>query len=232
MSHTPRVIIAGSILDCSVWTLQQKISHAVQGGMQWLHYDVMDGHYVPRITFGARLLADLKRMFSQLRFDCHFMVRLTHNQDLADYFQPFIAAGADLLTVQLDSFASDQQIHDFLRLKDQHQVQLGLAIRLEHAWSQYEPWIKHFDSITVMGVTPGAGGQAFNPHALAQITLLHQLIQQRGWATIIQIDGGMRATEAVRCYQAGARMVVMGSYLFNNQLSPATVIQHVFNQVR
>ena len=132
------IVVTGSILDCSIWQLSEKLTSALHGGLQHLHLDIIDGRFAPRITYGVQMIQDLHQRFPTLSIACHFMVDLILIKDLNRYFFPYLLSPAQTLIVQLASFSGEQQIQQFLNLKKKYAIRLGLAIALPILLKDYQ----------------------------------------------------------------------------------------------
>lgn len=204
------VKVAPSLLAANFGNLAWEIAKVENGGASWLHYDVMDGHFVPNISFGYSILGDVKKVTS-LPLDVHLMV-----EDPGDFVEKFIENGADYITFHVESMASERQIArliDYLHIKG---VKAGLSIKPDTPVSAIEPYLNKLDLVLVMSVEPGFGGQKFNPVAVEKIARLAELKKEKNYNYVIEVDGGINNETIDQVKDAGVEMVVAGSYVFGS----------------
>jgi ribulose-phosphate 3-epimerase len=191
-----------ALLQCRFGRLVDEIAQAKQHGAIAVHWDVMDGHFVPTITYGPVVIQSL-RPLSDLVFDAHLMI--AEPKKLLDQF---LAAGCDIITVHLETVRDPGTV---LRAIRQAGAIAGLAIAPPTPVEQLEPWLDEVDLVLIMGVTPGAGGQAFDPTALPKLQWVRQHARP---GTLIQVDGGINRTTVESVVRAGAQLLVVGSAYF------------------
>jgi ribulose-phosphate 3-epimerase len=199
------VKIAASVLACDFGRLAEEIAAAAEGGAAWIHLDVMDGHFVPNISFGPFICRFVRRI-SQLPLDAHLMI--SHPEQ---YLDAFAKAGVDGLTIHVEVGTS---VGACLRRIGELGLSRGLSLRPGTPLADVEPWLGEVDLVLVMSVEPGFGGQAFNPAAPARIAELKRQRTAGGHKFLISVDGGINAETAVLCREAGADVLVSGSWLF------------------
>ena len=204
--------LAFSILASDFARLGEEIATAERGGGTIVHVDVMDGHFVPNITFGPPMVAAI-RPITRLPLDCHLMIE---NPD--QYIQAFAEAGADMICVHQEVC---RHLHRTLQLIEQHGVKSAVAINPAtpvETLIEVLPMVHH---VLVMSVNPGFGGQKFLPLALDKIAHLAELREKMGLNFRIEVDGGVAHDTVARVVEAGADMLVAGSAIF----SPGNSVQ-------
>jgi ribulose-phosphate 3-epimerase len=200
-------LIAPSILSADFTRLGQEIAAVQQAGADWIHVDVMDGHFVPNITMGPLVVAAVRRC-TALPLDVHLMIE---NPDR--YVPEFARAGADYLSVQVETCV---HLHRCIQLIKDHGVKTGAVLNPATPLSSIEWILPDLDLMVIMSVNPGFGGQRFIPTTLEKIRRLRAMIDEQGLATLIQVDGGVNAETVDVIAAAGADVLVAGSAVFNS----------------
>ena len=207
--------IAPSMLSADFNNLAQSIRMVEEAGADYLHIDIMDGDFVPNISFGPMLYQGLRGQ-SKLVFDVHMMVTNPER-----YVDQVVKAGADVVTVHAEA---TPHIHRALQLIKAAGAKAGVVINPGTSVSAIEAVLGQVDQVLVMTVNPGFGGQAFIPATLDKVRQLADLRQKNGYNYLIEVDGGVNDKTAADCLAAGADILVAGSYVFGHS-NPAQAIQ-------
>lgn len=198
--------LAPSILSADFANLARDVKLVEEGGADYIHIDVMDGQFVPNITFGPNIVSAL-RPVTELPLDVHLMI-----QDPENYVEAFAKAGADIIVVHQES---TKHLHRVLQMIRQADVKAGVVINPGTPVSAITEVLEMVDLVLVMTVNPGFGGQKFLPHCLGKIDLLNELRIKNGYSYEIEVDGGIVPETAKLCAEAGADVFVAGSYVYN-----------------
>ena len=197
------MIVAPSLLAANFAQLQADIE-TIQAA-QWLHLDVMDGHFVPNLSFGPGVIKQLRPHFHGA-FDVHLMV-----SNPGDLLNAYLDAGADAITVHVEV---DEPLEPLLKAIKKAGVKAGISLKPGTALTALEPYLEVVDLVLVMSVEPGFGGQAFQPEALTRIEQLKIWRQTHAYDYLISVDGGVDLNNAQALKQAGADVLVAGSTIF------------------
>lgn len=200
-----KISIAPSILSADLFRLEQDVRTVEAAGADWLHVDIMDGHFVPNLSFGPSLVGCLNGR-TTLPLDVHLMVQYPGR-----FIEAFAKAGADLLTVHLEA---SEDIRAALQRIKALGVKTGISIKPDTKPEALAPYMDLLDLILVMTVYPGFGGQAFLPQSPAQIKGVRELIRQSGRNIWLEVDGGINKDTAAIAAQAGADALVAGNAIF------------------
>ena len=198
--------IAPSILAADFSKLAEEVKCVDSLGADYIHIDVMDGHFVPNITLGPGIVKCL-RPHTELPFDVHLMIE---NPD--QYIKDFKEAGADIITVHVEAC---RHLHRTLQLIKQYEMQCGVVLNPHTPLEMIKHFLQEVDWILIMSVNPGFGGQTFIPDSLNKIATLNQWRQEQNLSYVIEVDGGVNEETARLCEEAGADVVVAGSAVFN-----------------
>ena len=206
------MIIAPSLLSMDFTQTLSQLKEIKESQATWLHFDVMDGHFVPNLSFGPDICAQIRK-HSDLFMDVHIMVSDPH------YFSDvFIRAGADLITFHLEACASEEEVLSVIQKIRDKGVKVGLSIKPDTDVKSLIPFISKIDLILIMSVNPGYGGQSFIPNALDKIAFLRYYIDLNKLSCLIEVDGGINADTAKLVLDAGADVLVAGSYIFKHNI--------------
>ena len=197
--------IAPSILAADYANFASELKRIEETSAEYVHIDIMDGQFVPNITFGADVVASMRK-HSKLVFDCHLMVVNPER-----FVDAFAQAGADIMTVHAESTL---HIHGALQKIKKAGMKAGVVINPGTPVSAIEPVLSLVDQVLIMTVNPGFGGQAFIPEMLEKVQKVAKIRDEKGYDFDIEVDGGVDNKTIKACYQAGANVFVAGSYLF------------------
>lgn len=199
------VIISPSILSADFCNLEKDIKRVEEADADWLHVDVMDGHFVPNITIGVPVVKSIKRV-TNLPLDVHLMI-----ENPEKYIEPFREAGADIITFHYEA-ASDKVLELANKIKSTG-AKAGLSIKPKTGVNEIKEFINDFDLILVMTVEPGFGGQSFMHDCAQKIAEIKQISSEN---LIIQVDGGINNVTGHICTSLGANSLVAGNYIYNH----------------
>ena len=211
MSHT---LIAPSVLAADFANLQRDIEMINNSDADWFHIDIMDGVFVPNISFGMPVLRDIAKHATKT-IDVHLMI-----VDPDRYISTFKNLGADILTVHYEACT---HLHRTLQAIKAQGMKAGVALNPHTSISLLEDTIQDIDLVCLMSVNPGFGGQSFIENTYDKVVALKELITQKGASTIIEIDGGVTSKNAKQLADAGADVLVAGSYVFKSEDPTKTI---------
>jgi ribulose-phosphate 3-epimerase len=206
--------IAPSILSANFAKLAEEIADVEKGGADYIHVDVMDGHFVPNITIGP-LVVEAIRPITNLPLDVHLMIE---NPD--QYIPMFAKAGADYLSVHVEACP---HLHRTIHLIKEHGVKAGVVLNPHTPVAMIEHIIDDVDLVLLMTVNPGFGGQKFIHSVLPKIERVAQMVKERGLNVEIEVDGGVNEDTAKLCIEAGANVLVAGSAIYNKKDRAAAI---------
>jgi ribulose-phosphate 3-epimerase len=207
MSTPPQILVAPSLLACDFGRLAEEVQAVEAAGADWLHVDVMDGHFVPNLTIGP-VVVEAIRKASRIPLDVHLM--LNHPEQ---YLKAFIDAGAHYLTVHVEApgLRTEAGLVKALRTIREQGARAGLSLRPRTNADALKPFLGELDLVLVMSVEPGFGGQAFMPDVIPKVR------QLRGWYPgRLAVDGGINAQTGAQMRAAGADVLVAGTYVFRS----------------
>ena len=201
-----KIIVSPSILSADFANLERDVKRAEQAGADWIHVDVMDGHFVPNITIGIPVVKAIRKI-TGLPLDVHLMIE---NPD--KYIVAFAKAGADIITFHYEATCEDT-VH-VIDLIKKCNIKAGIAIKPKTTQERLYPYLKDIDMALVMTVEPGFGGQEFMHHCAMKIPKIKERV---GENFIIQVDGGINNVTSKICTSLGATSLVAGSYVYGAQ---------------
>ena len=209
MTH---IKIAPSFLTADLRRLAEEVRAVEAAGADYLHLDVMDGHFVPPITFGA-IVVEAVRKVSRLPLDVHLMIEHPERQ-----LEAFASAGSDILNIHVEACPQLPPVIEQVRSLG---CRVGVCLNPPTPISAIEEVLARVDQVMVMGVNPGWGGQPLIPETLPKVRQLRALLDERGLTPDVEVDGGVKVGNAAACAQAGATVLVAGSAVFNDEASVA-----------
>ena len=202
-----KIIVSPSILAADYGKLAEEITKVTEAGAQYIHIDVMDGHFVPNISIGVPVVQSIRKVTNAV-FDCHLMI-----SNPIDYIDAFVKAGADLISFHVES---NSDIEQTIKKITSANKKAALVVKPNTPINVVFPYLKDISMVLIMTVEPGFGGQSFMHDMLPKVTELRHEIEKQGLNVDIQVDGGVDDTTATLCKKAGANVLVAGSYIFKS----------------
>lgn len=199
-----KIIVSPSILSADFANLERDIKKVEKAGADWLHIDVMDGHFVPNITIGIPVVKSIKAI-TNLPLDVHLMI-----ENPEKYINDFAQAGADIITFHYEA-VKKEHLKDIINQIKSHNVKAGLSIKPKTNPEEVLNILQELDLLLVMTVEPGFGGQKFMPNCAEKIKVIKNFAPDN---LIIQVDGGINAETSKVCTQYGATSLVAGNYIY------------------
>ncbi len=200
-----KTLVSASILSADFGHLADELARSKSAGCDLIHFDVMDGHFVPNISYGIPVLKSLKR-YSELPMDVHLMI-----SDPFKYIDAFADAGADIITFHVEADVNPVSAIDKIHSRG---IKAGISVKPGTPVSEVYPYLDGLDLVLVMTVEPGFGGQGFIESTLNKISELRKKVESCGREIDIEVDGGISDVTAPKVLRAGANVLVSGSYLF------------------
>ena len=206
--------LAPSILSADFAKLLEDVKKVEKAGCEYLHIDVMDGHFVPNITLGPGIVKSLRKDVNMV-FDTHLMIENPDN-----YIKDFVDAGSDLIVVHVEAC---RHLHRTIQNLKSHNVKAGVALNPATPIETIKHILQDVDMVLIMTVNPGFGGQSFIESMIDKIKELKQLIDEKKLNVDIQVDGGIKPSNIHQVVEAGANIIVAGSAIFNSENIEETV---------
>jgi len=213
-----QIKLAPSILSADFARLGEQIAEATKAGADYIHIDVMDGHFVPNITIGAPVVASL-RSWTHLPLDVHLMIEQPER-----YISHFADSGADIITVHVEACP---HLHRTIQVIKELGVKAGVALNPASSLSMVDEIMPQVDLILIMSVNPGFGGQAFIPETLEKINRLRRMLDSRKVDAELEVDGGITINNASSIVKAGGRVLVIGTSVFNAKEGMSQALQKI-----
>ncbi len=198
------IIVSPSILSANFANLASDIKAVKDAGAQWLHIDVMDGHFVPNITIGVPVVKSIRKI-TDLVLDVHLMI-----ENPEKYIEPFVKSGADIITFHYEAVENPEEV---IKLIKTYGIKVGMSIKPKTSPQEVLKYLSNLDLLLVMTVEPGFGGQAFMEDCAKKIPVLKENAPKN---LIIQVDGGINSETAKLCKELGATSLVAGNYIYNS----------------
>ena len=202
------IIISPSILGGSFENMQETVKLIDRSKAEYIHFDVMDGDFVPNLTFGPQFISNI-RQYSKKIFDVHLMINR-----VGKFLDDYVKAGSDIITFHLET---EENIKELISEIKTNNIKCGIAIKPATPWEELKPYLKDIDQIIIMTVEPGFGGQKFMEDQLLKIEQLKNFISKNQLHVDLEVDGGVNYETGKKCVDAGANILVAGSFLFKQE---------------
>jgi len=202
------ITISPSILGGSFSNMQETVKLIDQSKAEYIHFDVMDGDFVPNLTFGPQFISNV-RQYSKKIFDVHLMINR-----VGKFVDDYVNAGSDIITFHLEIEENIEELISKIKINN---IKCGIAIKPTTPWEELKPYLKDIDQIIIMTVEPGFGGQKFMEDQLLKIEQLKNFISSNKLHVDLEVDGGVNYETGKQCVDAGANILVAGSFLFKQE---------------
>lgn len=212
-----KVEVSPSILSANFLNLEKDILDVYRGGAKYLHFDVMDGHFVPNISFGSVILKQISKEHLLIN-DVHLMIT-----DPNKYLLDFINSGADIITFHYEALNSDEEIFALINRIKSYKVKAGISIKPNTNVDAIVKFLPFVDLVLVMSVEPGFGGQKFMFNSVEKIKNLVKIREESNRNFLIEVDGGINNETSKLCIEAGVDILVAGSYIYNKEDKKAAI---------
>ena len=216
------VIISPSILGGTFSNMEKIISDIDKSKAEYVHFDVMDGDFVPNLTFGPQFISDLRFKTKKI-FDVHLMTRR-----VSRFLDKYIQAGSNIITFH---YEIDENLNEIIKKIKDNKIKVGIAIKPKTPWEKIKEFLHTVDQVIIMTVEPGFGGQSFMSNQIKKIESVSQYIKENKLDVNIEIDGGINYETGKLCIEAGANILVAGSFLFEqeNLITATNKLNDYFN---
>ena len=202
------VKVSPSLLSADFSNLREELKKVIEAGADRIHFDIMDGHFVPNITFGAMVLKSLRR-FTDIPFEAHLMIT---NPD--KYWRDFVEAGADIIGIHIECKVNHRSLIEKIKSSGR---KVCIVVNPPTEIEKIYPFIEIVDEVLIMSVNPGFGGQKFIPEVVPKIEILSKLRREKNLKFLIEVDGGINEETARIVKKAGADILVAGSFIFKGE---------------
>ena len=203
-------ILSPSLLSADFWKLGEEIQTAYEAGAEYMHIDVMDGIFVPSISYGMPVIKSIRKN-TDVFFDVHIMITEPER-----YAAEFVDCGADMVTFHVEATEKVQETIDSIRNKG---AKVGISVKPGTPVSAIEPWLDQVDMVLVMTVEPGFGGQKYIDYCTAKVVEVRKMITEKGLNVDVQVDGGINLENVQTVLDAGANVIVAGSSVFKDSIA-------------
>lgn len=206
-------IIAPSVLSLDYSQFEKQCNQLNESKAEYLHFDVMDGHFVKNLTFGPDILKGFRKACPNLLMDVHLMV-----ENPKMFIEPFVKAGADIITFHVEAMNRHEEIFELINLIHSYGIKAGIVLKPKTDVKEYDIFLDKIDMILIMSVEPGFGGQKFMKEMLSKVEYLRQVIDTHHYSCLIEIDGGINRETYQSAVDAGVDVLVAGSYVFKGNI--------------